>query len=144
VQKINQSDIADRVHNLPTLAPVVTELLAVIDQDDIDLDAVAKKIACDQALTVKTLRLANSSFYGMQHKVASIREAINVLGFKNVRMMIASSAITGSFAPVKLEHFSFTSFWRQSVGTAVCAKEIAVHRRPDPRYRQAGAGDVFF
>ena len=125
MNKIDKTELSSQVQKLPALSSVVTELLTSIDQEDVDVDAIAKKIACDQALTVKTLRLANSSFYGMQHKISSISEAINILGFKNVRMMISTSAITVSFAPTQINHFSFTSFWQHSLGTAICAQEIA-------------------
>lgn len=124
---INQTELWAQVQKLPALSTIVTELLSTIDQADIDIDSIAEKISCDQTLTVKLLRLANSSFYGMQHKISSTREAINILGFKNVRMMVASSAITGSIASTKIKNFSFRSFWLHSIGTAICAQEIAAH-----------------
>lgn len=127
MNKINSHEVINHVQKLPALSTVVSELLTTMDQEDVDIDAIAKKIACDQVLTVKILRLANSSFYGMQHKVSSINEAITVLGFRNVRMMIASSAITGSFQVTKSPYFNSLSFWRHSIGTAVCAKELATH-----------------
>jgi len=87
--------------------------------------SIARQIGRDQAITVKTLRLANSSFYGMQHKISNIGEAINVLGFKSVRMLVARSAITSSFCPKEAGHFNYGSFWQHSTGTAICAQEIA-------------------
>ena len=134
MEKIDRSDLISHVQKLPAMSAVVTELLTTIDQQDIDVGAIAKKISHDQALTVKTLRLANSSFYGVQHKISSVHEAINILGFKNVRMLIATSAITASFNPTKIKHFSFSSFWKQSIGTAICAREIASHTGRDPEF----------
>lgn len=119
------ADIVKKIHDLPALPTVVAELLSSIDQEDIDIDAIAAKIARDQALTAKTLRLANSSFYGMQHKVTTIQEAIAILGFRSVRTLITTTAITGSFSSAKSRLFNFRAFWRHSIATAVCAKQLA-------------------
>ena len=125
MNSIDKNELFGHVQKLPAMSAVVTELLATIDQDEIDVDSIARKICCDQVIAVKTLRLANSSFYGMQHKISNMSEAINILGFKNVRMLVATSAITASFSPAKHGYFNYSSFWQHSTGTAICAKEIA-------------------
>jgi putative nucleotidyltransferase with HDIG domain len=128
------SEILNRLQDLPTLSPIVNELLSSMNQENIDVDYIAKKISCDQTLTVKTLRLANSSFYGMQHKVSSIQEAIAILGFRNVRTLITSSSIASSFSKKNLKYFNYHSFWRHSIATAVCAKELARHSKTNQEF----------
>ena len=59
---IAADDIIKCVRDLPSLPAVVAELLATIEHVDIDTHVLAAKIALYQALTAKTLRLANSSF----------------------------------------------------------------------------------
>ncbi len=126
MKHINLKDVLSHVEELPALSSIFTELLNSIDQEYIDIESIAKKISLDQVLTVKTLRLANSSFYGMQNKVSSIHEAILILGFSNIRAMIATSAIIGNFFNgKKKQHHYFPTFWRHSIGTAICANEIA-------------------
>ncbi|MES2069447.1 MAG: HDOD domain-containing protein [Pseudomonadota bacterium] len=127
-------DIIKKIQELPALSAVVTELLNSIDHEEIDVDSIAVKISHDQALTAKTLRLANSSFYGMQHKITSIQEAIAILGFRSVRTLITTTAITGSFATGKASRFNFSSFWRHSIATAVCAKQLASHVKANQDY----------
>lgn len=119
------ADIIKQVNDLPSLSTVVIELLSSIDQEDIDIDSLAVKVSQDQALTAKTLRLANSSFYGMQRKVTTIQEAIAVLGFRNVRSLITTAALAGSFTATNSGGFDFRAFWRHSIATAVCAKTLA-------------------
>jgi putative nucleotidyltransferase with HDIG domain len=55
-------------------------------------------VSHDQALTAKTLRLANSSLYGLQVKVTTIQQAITFLGFQTTRNLITAAAVTGCFA----------------------------------------------
>ena len=76
------------IEELSVCSKMVDELLVSINRDVIDNDYIARKISCDHALTVKTLKLANSSFYGMEHTISSVQEAIAVLGFHHSRRLI--------------------------------------------------------
>jgi putative nucleotidyltransferase with HDIG domain len=127
-------DIIKAVRDLPSLPAVVIELLGSMDQEDIDTHALAAKITLDQALTAKTLRLANSSFYGMPSKVTTIAQAISVLGFHSIRTLVTACSITGSFAAGAgpRSDFDFPAFWRHAVASAVCARLLAPYCRVNP------------
>lgn len=127
-------EILRKIHNLPSLPTVVMELLASLDQEDMNIDALAQKITQDQALTAKTLRLANSSFYGMAHQVTTIREAIAILGFRTVRSLATTAALIGTLAGSTHSSFNATPFWRHAIATAVCARELAVHLNVNPEH----------
>lgn len=127
-------EVLRRIHNLPSLPNVVMELLASIDQEDVNIDELALKIAQDQALTAKTLRLANSSFYGMAHQVTTIQEAIAILGFRTVRSLVTTAALIGVFASSTDNSFNVAPFWRHAIATAVCARELAPYLRINPEH----------
>lgn len=129
---MNADDIIRTVHDLPSLPAVVSELLASIDQEDLDAHALAARITLDQALTAKTLRLANSSFYGMPSKVTTIQQAISVLGFHSIRTLVTACAVTGSFQPTPASGLDFNVFWRHAIASAVCARVLAPHCRISP------------
>lgn len=120
-----------QIQELPALPAVVLELLSSIDQEGTDVHVLAQKIELDQALAAKTLRIANSSFYGMQSTVTSIAHAVSVLGFHSIRTLVTACALTGSFAPVD-GGFDFTAFWRHSLATAVAARLLAPHLQVNP------------
>ena len=126
------ADIIARIQQLPSLPAVVAELMATTEQEDLDLHALADKIALDQALTARTLRLANSSFYGLASKVTSIQQAISVLGFHSIRTLVTACAVTASFTPAPGLDFDFEAFWRHSIGAAVCARALAPRLRVSP------------
>ena len=125
-------DVVRRIHDLPSLPAVVAELLASMEQEDIDLHALAAKIALDQALTAKTLRLANSSFYGMQSTVTTIQQAMAVLGFHSVRTLVTACGVIGGVPAVPGMALDFDAFWRHSIATAVCARTLARHMKQSP------------
>lgn len=134
VQRIQFDEIVKQIQDLPSLPAVVMELLTSIDQEDVDISVLAKKVSQDQALTAKTLRFANSSFYGTQSKVTTIQQAIALLGVANVRNLITAAAISGSFPENQCAGFSFKGFWRHAMATAVCAQLLARHVHVNPDY----------
>lgn len=114
-----------KLRDLPSLPAVVMELIQTFDQSDIGIGELAAKISKDQALAAKTLRLANSSFYGLQSRVRTIEQAIVVLGFDSVRSLVTAAGIVGQFNRSGNSDFNFTAFWRHAVGTALCSKSLA-------------------
>jgi HD-like signal output (HDOD) protein len=148
---ISHDDLGKNIRSLPPLPVIVIDLLNSFEQQDVNLGELAKKVSRDQALAAKTLRLANSSFYGLSRKVATIQQAITVLGFDSVRALITAAAATDVFSSSIHPAFEFKSFWQLAAGTAVCSKllargesqsELRLHHRPIARRRHAGAGDA--
>ena len=74
-------------------------------QEDIDIAVLATKVSHDQALTAKTLRLANSSAYGLRVKVTTIEQAITYMGFQATRNVITTAALTGCFTSERCKGF---------------------------------------
>lgn len=125
-------EVIKRIHDLPSLSAVVVELLTSMEDEDVDIHVLGAKIAHDQALTAKTLRLANSSFYGMPSKVTTIPQAMSVLGFHSIRTLVTACAVSASFPNGTGGPFDFKSFWRHSVATAACAKLLAKRHKLNP------------
>ncbi|MET0319249.1 MAG: HDOD domain-containing protein [Duganella sp.] len=131
---ISYDDVVRTLDDLPSLPAVVMELLNSIDQEGVDISVLAKKVSHDQALTAKTLRLANSSLYGLQVKVTTIQQAITYLGFQTTRNLITAAAVTGYFPAGHCPGFDHKAFWRHSIATAACAKVLARHMRFNQDY----------
>jgi putative nucleotidyltransferase with HDIG domain len=122
---LSYDDVVRTLDDLPSLPAVVMELLGSIEQENIDISVLAKKVSYDQALTAKTLRLANSSSFGLQVKVATIQQAITFLGFQTTRNLITAAAVTGCFPTALCPGFNDKAFWRHSIATAACARSLA-------------------
>lgn len=118
------------LRQLPSLPVVVLEVLETFEQgDEVDIDELARRIARDQAIAARVLRIANSSFYGLQKRVGTVQEAVVVLGFRSVRAMVMSVAATSSFPQRECRGFNHTAFWRHCVGVGLCARTLAVPAR---------------
>lgn len=124
-------DVARNIRDLPALPIIVLELLSSFDEPDVDIGRLAEAISHDQALAARTLRVANSSAYGLASKVKSISQAIMVLGFDSVRSLVAAGAIVQVFPGAGAQR-DLAPFWRHSMATAVCSRNVARHTRIHP------------
>lgn len=127
VYPLHPDAILYQLKDLPTLSSVVIDLLNSIDHDEIDLNTLARKLSHDQSLTAKTLRFANSSFFGTHSKVTTVQQAMSVLGMHNVRHLMMATGLAGHFPDGNCTEFDVPVFWRHSVATAVCCKVLAMH-----------------
>lgn len=119
--KIEQ--LFDKTHLMPTIPKVVQELIDSFSNEEIDVESIARKLGVDQVLTAKVLRLANSSYYGLQRKIGSVDEAVVVMGLNSLRTLVIATGVTGAFAPIT--GFDRTRFWRHSLVVAAYARWLA-------------------
>lgn len=125
MERLSTELLVDRLKRLPALPAVISELLTSFDNDDVDVDHIARQIARDQGLTARLLRVANSSFYGLQKRIATINEAVVVLGFRTVRGMAVGTFLGGSFRPDSCPGFDLPIYVRHSVGVGLAARALA-------------------
>lgn len=133
---ITQEQLLSAVRRLPSLPAVATELILSFEKGSVDTDALARKIALDPSLSAATLRLANSSFYGLAGKVSTLADAIMVLGLRQLRSLVVTAAVVGRLPVPAGSGFDVDAFWRHSICTALAARQIAEHLKipPEPAY----------
>jgi putative nucleotidyltransferase with HDIG domain len=129
--RIDPAALCARVSSLPVLPQAVIEALRALRSDQASADDCAERISRDQALTARTLRLANSAFYGMPGRVATIRHAHDVLGRRTLGALLTTAAVSTQFSHCSGPGFDFESFWRHALGTAVAAQALALETGAD-------------
>lgn len=129
---MNIDALFEKTHLLPTIPRVVQELIDSFNQEDVDITSIAKKIAVDQVLTAKVLRLANSAHYGSARQVGSVDDAVVVLGFNSLRTLVIASGISGAFA--QMPGLDRDAFWHHSLRVGTIAKQLA--RQCSPKMNQ--------
>lgn len=73
---------------------VVMNLLAALQNPDIDIKSLESIISNDVALSVKLLRVCNSAGYGAQAKIDSIKRAIMILGLQKLKSWVSVIALS--------------------------------------------------
>lgn len=128
---ISKKEIIAKLRQLPSLPSIVQEVIASFSDADWDTALLAHKIAQDQGLSAKVLRVANSSFYGLPRKVGSIQDAVVVLGFDTVRSLVLSAGMAHAFSPSPGSLFDRQAYWQRSFRVAAIAKALAKNFRQD-------------
>lgn len=122
---LTEQALHDKAGALPALPVVAVELLASLDQDDVDVDTLARHIMTDQSLAARALRVANSPFYGLAGRVTTIQDAVVILGFRAVRSLVLASLMVKAVNHVGGAQKNPRGFWRHAVAVALCARGLA-------------------
>lgn len=126
-----KKEIIAKLRQLPSLPLVVQEVIASFSKDNLDTASLARKIAQDQGLSAKILRMANSTFYGLSRKIGSIHEAVVVLGFDSVRSLVLSAGMAQAFPSVPYSLFDRQAYWQRSFRVAAFSKALAKSLKSD-------------
>jgi HD-like signal output (HDOD) protein len=121
-----QAKIKD-TSSLPTLPAAALRVLQLTeDNNELALDELASTIASDPALSSKVLRAVNSSFYGLPHKVASVQQAVALLGMQAVCTLVLSFSLTGVMKQQNNRTgFDHLAYWKRSMYSATAARLTA-------------------
>ena len=100
-----------------------------------DLRAIAKLISQDPGLSGTLLKVVNSPFFGLANRIASIQQAVNLLGCNTVINLINAQSIRGELTDEAI--VTLNRFWDTAQDVAMTcltlAKRIGYHS-PDEAY----------
>lgn len=108
---------------LPTVPKIVHELIESFNNEDISIEAIARKIAADPVLSARLLRLANSAYYHVSRSIGTVDDAVAMLGFVTVRTLVISSGLTQGFK--NMPGLDLAKFWRYSLHTAAVSRWLS-------------------
>lgn len=124
------SAVEAELDQLPALPTVAMELMQSMQNPHVEAHDIALKMSKDPVLVAKLLRVANSSFYGLQGQVESIEDALLVLGLRATLALVTAACVTRHFQDMGC--FDQRPFWLHSAETAVCAQVLARHVGANP------------
>jgi putative nucleotidyltransferase with HDIG domain len=89
-RKLTAAEIIAQTKDLPMVSETVRKLLTLLNNPDIPRDELVKTLRCDNVLTAKVLRLCNSAHIGLERPVASIDQAVLLLGHNTIYRMVST------------------------------------------------------
>lgn len=132
----------DAFRSPPTILHQIIELT---DSPMTPVYRVADTIATDPALAARVLRQSNSAFYGRSRAVASLREAVVMLGFHAIRSIVITSAMQNFFRGRRAVNRLVPALWEHSIAAAIYARLLAQKNRginPEEAYLAALMHDL--
>ena len=119
--------------SMGSYGPVIEEIEACLNDPQGSLGTVGETIEKDPDLTARLLKLGNSSYYGFPTRLATVAEAISLIGVQQVQDVIVASTIVDTFAGVAPKFVNMQSFWQHSLACGIGARVLALARRmPKP------------
>lgn len=112
------TDLADLFRSipLPVMPEVGLALIETLDDDDAPMSRIGALIARDPALTARLLALANSAAFGLPRKVATLDNALRLVGVSRLRTLALSACLHNAFSVP--EGMDAKRFWRYSMDCA--------------------------
>ena len=128
----NRALVLGSIHDLPPLNQVARHLIGMLGNDRtsaLDLDHVIRN---DQALTARVLKHANGSTYGKSRRIASLAEAVVLMGENQLAELVLGVSVVESMGQVLLPGYEDVA-WDHSVDCAAAARALArLDRKVDP------------
>ena len=123
---ISDHELAAAVDKLPPVGAVMQRLLAVLQDPDSSVEDVAALVRIDTALAAQVLRLANSAYFGLVERVASIEEGVQHIGMSQVQRLITSLGGKRIFER-SLDQYVISApvLWHHTLAVAVGSEVIA-------------------
>jgi len=123
--KINPQTLIKEIKQLVSLPGVCIKINEMVDDDSCSASDIGKVIASDVNLSVRLLKIANSSFYGFPSKIETIPRAITVIGDTELRALVLATAAIEAFDNIPLDSASMNGFWKHSLQCAIISRLIA-------------------
>jgi putative nucleotidyltransferase with HDIG domain len=126
------------IRYVPTLPTVLSQILALLNDDNSSASDLEKIIVNDQALSSKVLAVANSAYYGFRHQILTVTRAVLALGYEEIRNICLGASLMGFLHPSTFrDQTSAELLWLHSLTVAEAARLVgqsAGSAEPDPAF----------
>ncbi len=118
--------IADR---LPTPKGVALEVINLTQRDDVSNHEIARMVGVDPALSARVLKAANVLLSNPSRPVATLSDAVTVLGARALRQLVLGIALIVDYRSGPCKQFDYQHFWAHSLLTGIAAKHLVARAR---------------
>ncbi len=115
----------ETIRELPTLPLVAHKINTILQDPKSSVSDLTKIVEKDQSLAAKVLKLVNSAHYGLTQRVTNVKQAIALLGYKNISYIVMTISVFDTLRHVKKHHFDRREFWNHSIAVAQLSLKLA-------------------
>jgi len=114
----------EQLEDIPSLSTAVARLFEALDDESATAATVSDIIQTDPGLASRTLKIANSAFYGFGSEIASLQDAVVCLGFNTVRQLALGATVIQSFQDQEDDSIQGKLLWLHIFHCATCARIV--------------------
>ena len=119
--------LVTRCVELPSVPAVFSEMVEALQDPESDIETIGSIVVKDGAMTAKILKLVNSAFFGLGHKISEPNEAVAYLGTDTIKSLVLFANAFAEYERIKLNNFSVEALWAHSLVAARAAKIVATY-----------------
>jgi putative nucleotidyltransferase with HDIG domain len=123
------SELLKTIVDLRPFPVVANRVMGLVSDERTSAQELAHVLSADTAMTARLLKLSNSAEAGYGHRVCTVREAVVVLGFKQVRQLAFVASVMSNFKLQRgvREWFDADRFWLHNIEVGIAAETVAKH-----------------
>ncbi|GAO35776.1 response regulator [Sulfuricella sp. T08] len=114
---------------LPSPKGVALALLNLMQQDDVTIQDIAHVVQTDPALSGRLIKFSNSLHFNTRRPIASIPEAVMVIGLPMVRQLVLGFSVLSDHRNGKCNAFNYQMFWSCSLATAIANQALSAQAK---------------
>lgn len=118
--------------DLPSPKGAALAIIRLTQRDDTSLADLAHAVKSDPAFVGRLIRAANTVHAGGRRPIASIQDALIVVGVPAVRSMALGFSLLSNFASGSCRNFDYPRFWSRSLALAVALQALVKHTHAAP------------
>ncbi len=124
--RLTLNTVISEVDELPSLPQVVIRVMELTDDPESTAFDIQEVLNQDQSMTAQVLRLANSVYYGYSRRIATVSDAIIMIGFNAVRSIVLAASVS-KILKKELKGYVMDEgeLWKHSQATAIFARLLA-------------------
>jgi putative nucleotidyltransferase with HDIG domain len=122
---VTQDQLIAFVEKMPAFPSSVQKVVQLASDINSPAKEIVRIIECDPVMTVKILKVINSSFYGLSNKITSVQRAVVHIGLNTIKNLALSIAAIGMLKPKNKAGFNTNDFLLHSLTTASICKMLA-------------------
>ncbi len=115
-----------RISEVSSLPDVAVRIVRLVDDPKTCADDLSTAVRSDPSLAMRVMRTVNSAYYALDKKVADLKQAVAILGFREVRSLALTAYIASLFRSAE-GHGRYTrqGLWAHMVSCGMVARLIA-------------------
>ncbi|MCK9987966.1 MAG: two-component system, cell cycle response regulator [Azoarcus sp.] len=118
--------------DLPSPKGIALAVIRLTRQQDVSTAELARVIGADPAFVGRLIKAANGLVAFSRRPVASVHEALMVLGLPAVRTMVLGFSLLSHYRRGACQAFDYNRFWSASLARALAAQVFAERTRAAP------------
>ena len=118
----------DQCQDLPTIPDVAKAIIDLMKEPEPDFDKLTKAFKLDTAIITRLLKAVNSPIYALVNQVTSVKEAIKLLGYKDVMQIGLTLSLSKALQKKRPKGLDYKYIWKRSVIAATSARAMAQHK----------------